>query len=461
MKRANWWHGLLAVAVVACGLAYGSVAKGNSYAIIPWTQGWIAAKADAEARGGHLATITSEEEWNIISSFFGNEVDGCLLGGTDAGHEGVWTWVTGEAWEYTRWETGEPNNGHDEQHYLWIWAGHDGNWDDVKETSGAKYLFEFENTNTNTVVQRATVDNVTAKQRFPWNGLVDITCTVTGLEPGAQGQLFTVAVVAPDAGITNTVSHFWLVQNGKKSTYCEVRTNGDYHLVWDAWADLGAVNYSNLIARVRTTGPGKVQLWAGGPYWADTNLGAEEPWETGYYFWWGDTVGYKREGGDWEARDGSSTNFTFGGTNAPTYGKSISDLPSEGWLVEGKNRLAQEHDAARVLWGGGWRMPTIYELRDIFRKCNWTWTTTNGVNGYVVTGRGEYAANSIFLPAAGIGGGISLYDFGLNGYLWSSTAYTKASGYLFFASDDIYMDVEDYDFRDGGCSIRPVQDFIE
>lgn len=29
----------------------------------------------------------------------------------------------------------------------------------------------------------------------------------------------------------------------------------------------------------------KVQLWAGGPYWATTNIGADEPWDYGYYFW--------------------------------------------------------------------------------------------------------------------------------------------------------------------------------
>lgn len=28
----------------------------------------------------------------------------------------------------------------------------------------------------------------------------------------------------------------------------------------------------------------KVQLWADGPYWAETNVGAEEPWEYGFYF---------------------------------------------------------------------------------------------------------------------------------------------------------------------------------
>ena len=36
-----------------------------------------------------------------------------------------------------------------------------------------------------------------------------------------------------------------------------------------------------------------VQLWENGPLWAKTNVGANSPTETGYYFWWGDTLGYK------------------------------------------------------------------------------------------------------------------------------------------------------------------------
>ena len=67
---------------------------------------------------------------------------------------------------------------------------------------------------------------------------------------------------------------------------------------------------------------GKVQLWEGGPYWATTNIGAEKPEDHGYYFWWGDTVGYKRENDAWVASDGSSSNFSFEKKNTPTFGKS-------------------------------------------------------------------------------------------------------------------------------------------
>lgn len=55
----------------------------------------------------------------------------------------------------------------------------------------------------------------------------------------------------------------------------------------------------------------KVQLWKDGPYWATTNIGAEKPEDFGYYFWWGDTVGYKREKDKWVATDGSSSDFSL------------------------------------------------------------------------------------------------------------------------------------------------------
>ena len=55
-----------------------------------------------------------------------------------------------------------------------------------------------------------------------------------------------------------------------------------------------------------SAGQEKVQLWEDGPYWATRNIGAEKPEDYGYYFWWGDTVGYKREGDSWVASAGSS-----------------------------------------------------------------------------------------------------------------------------------------------------------
>ena len=82
----------------------------------------------------------------------------------------------------------------------------------------------------------------------------------------------------------------------------------------------------------------KVQLWEGGPYWADTNIGAEKPEDYGFYFWWGDTVGYKREGETWVASDGSFSHFEFDEEHTPTCHKKLSTMKSEGWIVGGEKR---------------------------------------------------------------------------------------------------------------------------
>ena len=307
------------------------------------------------------------------------------------------------------------------------------------------------------------VTDVAARQRYPWNGLVDISCTVSGIDGETNGLKFAVAAVMPDTGHARNVSHFWVVQGGTNSTDREVHKNGDYRLLWDARADLGIVRFTNMVVRVNFDAHEKVQLWEGGPYWATTNIGAEEPEDYGYYFWWGDTVGYRREGNAWVASDGSSANFSFESSNTLTYNKSISTLESEGWIIskDGTYVLAPEHDAAQVQWGGGWRMPTYQELYDLcYNECDWTWTTQNGVNGYIVRGRGDYASASIFLPCAGSGWGHSRYDSGSDGVYWSSVPSSDdyCSRLLSFYSSCHRTGDE---LRYYGYSVRPVQGFTE
>ena len=308
------------------------------------------------------------------------------------------------------------------------------------------------------VVIPPEVRNVTAKQRYPWNGLVDITCKVVGINGTTNGLEFAVATVMPDSGAVSNVSHFGV----GGAAEVDVHTNGNYWLVWNAQADLGSVRYTNMVVRVtlKKSHP-KVQLWDGGPYWATTNIGADKPWEYGYYFWWGDTLGYKRENNAWVATDGSSSNFSFGSGNTPTYNKTQSTLQSEGWIAskDGTYTLAPEHDVAQVHWGGAWRMPTYQELFDLNSKCDWTWTTTNGVNGYIVRGRDDYASYSIFLPCAGYGYGTSLYYAGSYGYYWSSVPDSDSSCYayeLYFLSS---YHRKDFNYRSYGHSVRPVQGF--
>lgn len=90
----------------------------------------------------HLATVTSKNENDWISSTFPAAVTGGYwIGGTqaaDAAAPGLgWSWVTGENWLYTNWSTGfgEPNDylGWDEESLRFrplAFGSGDGTWND-------------------------------------------------------------------------------------------------------------------------------------------------------------------------------------------------------------------------------------------------------------------------------------------------------------------------------------------
>ncbi len=173
-----------------------------------------------------------------------------------------------------------------------------------------------------------------------------------------------------------------------------------------------------------------------GLLWATCNVGANAPEEYGNYYAWGETT----------------TKTDYSSSTSATYGLSISQLQTQGY-IDGEGNLTAQYDAAAANWGGDWRMPTYNELNELRTQCTWTWTTQNGVNGYKVTSKTN--GNSIFLPAAGYRHGSSLYGASF-GYYWSSTPYGSGSinAYsLYFNGDGHVMDNSN---RHHGRSVRPV-----
>ncbi|QGG47119.1 lectin-like protein [Heliorestis convoluta] len=84
---------------------------GHYYALYDRGSIWSDAKRFAESQGGHLATITSFREQNILKFLLatGNRTF-YWLGGTDEVVEGEWRWITGEPWTYSNWAQNHPNN---------------------------------------------------------------------------------------------------------------------------------------------------------------------------------------------------------------------------------------------------------------------------------------------------------------------------------------------------------------
>ena len=199
-----------------------------------------------------------------------------------------------------------------------------------------------------------------------------------------------------------------------------------------------------------------VQLWKDGPYWAETNIGAERPWQFGYYFWWGATSGYNRYKDVWVTSDGSSSNFAFYVKHALTMNTDESTLRKEGW-ISSDGALTPKHDAAHVLWGGNWRMPTSAELQKLCEECDWTRTFMCGFPGHLIKGKGDYASAQIFLPAAGYGDGTSQIGTIWKGYYWSSSSVGCDYAFFFYFDSGDICGVRGDLSRYHGMPIRPVK----
>ena len=165
--------------------------------------------------------------------------------------------------------------------------------------------------------------------------------------------------------------------------------------------------------------------------WATCNVGANSPEEYGDYFAWGETQ--PKSYYDW-----STYKYCYGSYDTMT--KYCVD--SDYGTVDNKTTLELTDDAARVNWGGNWRMPTEAERHELrsTSNCTWTWTTQNGVNGYKVTSKKN--GNSIFLPVAGFRISDDLSSAGSNGYYWSNSLNTSYSGNAYaveFISSYVYF----------------------
>ena len=98
---------------------------------------WTNANAAASGMGGgwHLATITSAAENAFVAGLLPTgapERSHWWLGGNDAATEGIWTWVTGEAFSYVAgfWG-GEPNGGTGENYLAMDLRGVAYAWNDA------------------------------------------------------------------------------------------------------------------------------------------------------------------------------------------------------------------------------------------------------------------------------------------------------------------------------------------
>lgn len=176
------------------------------------------------------------------------------------------------------------------------------------------------------------------------------------------------------------------------------------------------VSYTEDVARVKynkyinPNGHEYVDLGLpSGTLWATMNIGANTVTGYGDTFAWGETTPKTTYSWD-NYKYGNADNALTKYCNDSAYGKD--------GFTDDKTVLDLEDDAARVNWGGSWRIPTQTQCGELIANTTCVWVTGyqgSGVDGCLFTSKTN--GSTMFVPAAGS------YGIAINVYVdvWSSS----------------------------------------
>ncbi len=139
--------------------------NGHKYEYYDQAMTWNQAYRVCEKKGGHLVTVSSEEENNLIYELASQyNKDYCWLGLTHFG--GKWDWIDSTKLEYTNWASSEPNNSGGEENYAQYRVSSSAKtWNDVSITSSYQmrcgFICEYDKSTVN-------ADNYTPTKAFSY-----------------------------------------------------------------------------------------------------------------------------------------------------------------------------------------------------------------------------------------------------------------------------------------------------
>lgn len=165
-----------------------------------------------------------------------------------------------------------------------------------------------------------------------------------------------------------------------------------------------------------------------GTKWANMNVGAESPEGYGDYYAWGEIEPNK-------ASAYTPQNYRF-------YPGNDNDEYTKYNDTDNKMTLDLADDAANVVMGGDWHMPTPAQCVELIDNTTSSWTTNyngTGVAGMILTSNSN--RNSIFFPAAGIliDGGSSDRGEGFDAWLSSRNSISRRAQVMDGYSDEIAL----------------------
>lgn len=197
-----------------------------------------------------------------------------------------------------------------------------------------------------------------------------------------------------------------------------------------------------------TKGPVDLGL-PSGIKWASSNLDATLPTDVGGYYAWGETETKKYY--DW---------YTYSFCINGDYERGMTKYVGQndyGNVPDNKTELELSDDAAHVILGGKWRIPTSVEITELIQNCAVSRAEINGVSGYkFISKKTMDETNFIFFPSFGYMSEGAVY--GNDPYIWSSTAYQGlyTSIYAYYGNMNSYASLGHSGYRKEGYQIRPV-----
>ena len=136
------------------------------------------------------------------------------------------------------------------------------------------------------------------------------------------------------------------------------------------------------------------------------------------------------------------------GANLPEEGGEYVDFPMS--------------DIVSYYWGSNWRIPTKDEFQELIDECEWTWTSKNGVNGYIIKGKN---GNTVFFPAAGLRTDILGISNKGTLYYWTMTKADRMGGpsymYMLFANESEIKLITEWNVGIENYPIRPISNIEE
>lgn len=210
-----------------------------------------------------------------------------------------------------------------------------------------------------------------------------------------------------------------------------------------------AINKQELIDSIKIVDDGKNPTIGGhefvdlglpsGLKWAKMNIGSTSLSDAGAFISWGETE---------EKEIYTSQSYIAPGSKTETQLEELG-------IIENRV-LTQDHDAAYVVWGEKWRMPTENDFRELLKSTTAEWTEEFGIPGFKLTAKN---GNFIFFPL----NGHKANEFKINrdypyGRYWTANwtdGYGKSTSTSYEISEEYGFD-KTIDNRFNGLCIRPV-----